>query len=92
MINFHQQSRTIITMIKSTQRKFYFAPNSAKKSSPLGAKAVGCFALPFKDPLDELRETELLLRFMFLIAAIAARSSLDPVPVELFVGEGVLYS
>ena len=44
---------------------------------------------PLKEPLDELRETELLSRFIFLMAAIAAKSSLEPAP-ELLVGEGVL--
>lgn len=70
--------------------KNHFAPNSAKKSSPLGARAVGGFTLPLKDPLEEFLDTELFSRFMPLMAAIAARSSFeDPLPV-LLVGDGVL--
>ena len=48
-----------------------------------------------REPDDEFRETEELSRFIFLIAAIAARSSLDapeetvPEPTK-FVGLGVL--
>ena len=66
----------------------YLAPNSAKKSSPLGASAVGCFAFPLREPLDELRLTELLSKFIFLMAAIALRSSFELLLV--LVGDGVL--